>query len=176
VIGDLTETEGELPATYAVAASSDGYALCFGLGGFVEPSQRGGRRFAKPAEGAKIVSAYVVHGEETLIAATQEARTLLCAVSEVNYLSGPGRGVILIKLADDDVLVGFKAARDDKDSLVMKTSQGGEQKINPGRYETSERGGKGREVIKRGSFVQVVYEAPPAPEPFEGGAEAAAPA
>ncbi|HKO92410.1 MAG TPA: DNA topoisomerase IV subunit A [Polyangiaceae bacterium] len=168
VTGDLTEKEGTFPETYAVAASSDGYALAFGLSTFLEPSQRGGRRFARLAEGSKIVSAYEVHGDETLIAATQQCRALLCAVSEVNYLSGPGRGVILIKLGDDDALVGFKAVRDDKDTLVCKTSQGGEQRINTAKYQLSERGGKGREVIKRGSFVSVVFDVPPAPEPFEG--------
>jgi DNA gyrase subunit A len=81
--------------------------------------------------------------------------------------------VILIKLADGDVLMGFKAARDDKDTLICKTSQGGEQRINTAKYQASERGGKGREVIKRGSFVSVVTEIPPAPEPFEGAADAA---
>ena len=175
VTGDLSETEGTLPGTYAVAASTDGYALCFGLSTIVEPSQRGGRRFARLAEGAKIVSAYVVHGDETLIAATQQCRALLCSVSEVNYLSGPGRGVILIKLSEDDVLMGFKAVSDDKDTLVCKTSQGGEQRINTAKYELTERGGKGREVIKRGSFVQVIYDVPPAPEPFEGADATAAP-
>jgi len=176
VVGDLSESEkeGGRPAMYAVAASSDGYALCFGLGAHVEPSQRSGRRFARLAEGAKIVAAYVVDGSETLIAATQQCRALLCSVSEVNYLSGPGRGVILIKLADDDVLMGFKAAVDDKDTLVCKTSAGGEQRINTAKYQLSERGGKGREVIKRGSFVQVVNEPPPAPPPFEGAEAAAA--
>ena len=37
-------------------------------------------------------------GGEILIAATAEARGLLCKADEVNYLSGPGKGVILIKL------------------------------------------------------------------------------
>ncbi|MEY2931377.1 MAG: gyrase subunit [Pseudomonadota bacterium] len=174
VVGDLTETEGTRPDLYAVAASSDGYALCFGLGSFLEPSQRSGRRFARLAEGAKIVAVHAVTGEETLIAATQQCRALLCSLEEVNYLSGSGRGVILIKLGDDDVLMGFKAARDDKDTLICKTSQGGEQRINTAKYEASERGGKGREVIKRGSFVSIVTEIPPAPEPFEGVAADAA--
>ena len=40
---------------HAVAVSSDGYALRFGLDALVEPSTRAGRRFARPAEGAEIV-------------------------------------------------------------------------------------------------------------------------
>ncbi len=166
VVGDLAEKEDSFPETYAVAASSDGYALCFGIGGFVEPSTRSGRRFARSGEGVTIVGVYPVHGSETLIAASRSARALLCPVQEVNYLSGAGRGVVLIKLADDDALIGFKAARDERDTLVCKTSAGGEQRINTAKYEVTARGGKGREVIKRGSLTEVVFEPPPPPEPF----------
>ncbi len=41
------------PPTHAVAVSSDGYTLRFGLDSFVEPSTRAGRRYAKTAEGAR---------------------------------------------------------------------------------------------------------------------------
>ena len=45
----------EPPPTHAVAVSSDGYSLRFSLAGFVEPSTRAGRRYARPADGAEIV-------------------------------------------------------------------------------------------------------------------------
>ena len=166
VVGDTSEQEGSFPETYAVAASSDGYALCFGLSSFIEPSTRSGRRFARAAEGATIIGVYTVHGSETLIAASRSARALLCPVQEVNYLSGAGRGVILMKLDDDDALIGFKAVKEDKDTLVAKTSGGGEQRINTAKYEVTQRGGKGREIIKRGSLTEIVVEPPPPPEPF----------
>jgi DNA gyrase subunit A len=172
VVGDLAENEQSFPETYAVAASTDGYALCFGLSSFLEPSTRTGRRFARPAEGALVLGLYAVHGSETLIAASRSCRAMLCPVQEINYLSGSGRGVVLMKLGDDDALVGFRTAKDERDTLIMKTSQGGEQRINSAKYEITQRGGKGREVIKRGSFVEVVLEPPPAPEPLEVEAEA----
>jgi len=166
VVGDTSEQEGSFPETYAVAASSDGYALCFGLSSFIEPSTRSGRRFARAAEGATIIGVYTVHGSETLIAASRSARALLCPVQEVNYLSGAGRGVILMKLDDDDALIGFKAVKEDKDTLVAKTSGGGEQRINTAKYEVTQRGGKGREIIKRGTLTEIVVEPPLPPEPF----------
>jgi DNA gyrase subunit A len=166
VVGDLSEQEGSFPETYAVAASSDGYALCFGLSGFLEPSTRSGRRFARPAEGATVIGVHPVQGGETLIGVSRGARALLCPVQEVNYLSGPGRGVLLMKLNDDDALIGFKAVKDDRETLVVKTSAGGEQRINTAKYELTQRGGKGREVIKRGSLTEVVIEPPSPPEPF----------
>jgi DNA gyrase subunit A len=166
VTGDVSEKEGYFPETYACAASSDGYALCFGLAPFVEPSTRAGRRFARPAGEAEIVGVYAVHGDETLVAASAARRALLCKVEEVNYLSGPGKGVLLVKLDKSDRLIGFKAVREDNDGLVMKTSLGGEQKISPAKYERSSRGGKGREVMKRGQLTEMVVDPPPAPAPF----------
>src|SRR6266511_446290 len=52
-VGNITpKKEGAEPPVHAVAVSSDGYALRFGLEGLVEPSTRSGRRFARPSEGA----------------------------------------------------------------------------------------------------------------------------
>jgi DNA gyrase subunit A len=164
IVGDVGEKEGYFPQTYAVAATSDGYALCFGLSQFLEPSTRSGRRFARPAGGAKVVGVYAVHGEETLIAASHARRALLCKVEQVNYLSGPGKGVLLMKLDKGDRLIGFSAVDDDRRALVMRSSLGGEQRIGPSKYELSSRGGKGREVIKRGQLTEVVPE-PLAPPP-----------
>ena len=88
---------------HAVAVSSDGYALRFNLDGFVEPSTRAGRRYARPAEGAGIVNvARLTGGEILIVRRSAEARGILCKADEVNFLSGPGKGVLLIKLNEDD--------------------------------------------------------------------------
>ena len=67
---------------------------------------------------------------------------------------------------DDDALLAVKAAKSDKDTLVVKTSMGGEQRINTARYKKTGRGGKGHEVISRGAFTEVVLETPPPPPPL----------
>ena len=164
--GSLKGDEEHYPETYGVAASSDGNALSFGLEGFLEPSTRSGRRYARVSEGKKIVGVEIVHGDETLIAVSKKRRALLCKITEVKYLTGPGKGVLLIKLVDDDELLAIKAAKDDRDTLVVKTAAGGEQRINTARYEKTTRGGKGREVISRGLLTEVVSEPPQAPAPF----------
>jgi len=169
VTGKIDEREGYFPETYAVAATSDGYGLTFGLSPFREPSTRSGRRFARPAKDESVVGVAAVHGSETLIAVSQQRRALLCGIQEVNYLAGPGKGVVLMKLGDTDKLLGIHAAEGDRDSLVVKTSLGGEQKISSTKYEATSRGGKGREVITRGQFVSIVLPPATAPEPFEEG-------
>ncbi|HEX7670447.1 MAG TPA: DNA gyrase subunit A, partial [Polyangiaceae bacterium] len=165
--GSLAGDEEHYPVTFAVAASSDGFALCFGLEPLLEPSTRAGRRYARLGEGATIVNVEIVGGEETIIAVSEKRRALLCKVDEVSFLAGPGKGVLLLKLADDDRLLAMKAATDDKDTLTVKTSMGGEQRINTARFEKTTRGGKGREVVSRGTLTEVVFEPPPPPAPFE---------
>ena len=170
--GKLAGDEEHYPETYALAASSDGNGLTFGLEAFVEPSTRSGRRYARLAaagEGAvnaSIVGVQIVKGDETVIAVSKKRRALLCDVGEVKFLAAAGKGVLLMKLADDDALLAVLAARTDRETLVVKTSLGGEQRINTGRYKKTGRGGKGHEVISRGAFTEVVIEAPPAPEPL----------
>ena len=157
-----------VPPVHAVAVTSDGYALRFGLEPFVEPSTRTGRRYARPAEGAEVVGVARVTGKEILIAATAQARGLLCSVDDVNYLSGPGRGVILIKLGGEDRVIGFIASDGDRDLLTVETTRGAEQTISTGKYEVTGRGGKGRELLQRGQFTRVLWPVPEVPPPFTG--------
>jgi DNA gyrase subunit A len=156
--GIVTSDDPETPPpVHALAATSDGYSLRFSLGGFVEPSTRAGRRFARVAEGAEVVGVARITGDEVVIAATRQARAMICAAGEVNFLSGPGRGVILIKLQpEDDRLLGFVASTGDRDLLTVETSRGAEQTISTAKYEVTGRGGRGRELLQRGQFTSGV--------------------
>ncbi len=167
VVGDLRGSEDEYPETYAVAATSDGLALSFSLEPFVEPSTRSGRRFAKPSQGVQVVGIELVHGEETLVAVSRKRRALLCPVEEVNYLAGPGKGVVLMKLDKDDALLGIRALNEQRSEVIVKTTMGGEQKISRSRYEVSSRGGRGREIIKRGNLDHLVAPSPESPPVLE---------
>jgi DNA gyrase subunit A len=156
--------EGRPAPQHAVAVTSDGYSLRFGLDGVVDPSTRAGRRYARPAEGAEVVGVAVVTGRETMIVATREARAVLCPIDEINYLAGPGRGVILIKLTSaDDRVLGFVASRGDRDLMVVETSRGAEQTISTAKYEVTGRGGRGRELLQRGQFTRLISGLPDVP-------------
>jgi DNA gyrase subunit A len=145
------------PPRHALAVTSDGYALRFSLAPYAEVSTRAGRKFARPADGVEVVDVLVVTGSETLIAATRQARAMLCPAEEVNFLAGPGKGVILIKIdpAADRVL-GVIASKGDRDLMTVETSRGAEQTISTAKYEVTSRGGKGRELLQRGTFTRVV--------------------
>ncbi|MCA1584977.1 MAG: DNA topoisomerase [Acidobacteria bacterium] len=151
------------PPVHALAVTSDGYSLRFSLEPLLEPSTRAGRRYARMADEAEVVAVALTTGAETVIAATQDARAILCRADEVNFLSGPGRGVILIKIRfPDDKVIGAMVSRGDRDLMIVETSRGAEQTISTGKYEVTGRGGKGRELLQRGQFVRMI---PPAVEP-----------
>jgi len=171
VAGDIgTRREGEAPRVHALAVTSDGYSLRFSFETFVEASTRAGRRYARPSEGVEVVGVARVTGSEIVIVATAQARGLLCRADEVNYLSGPGKGVILIKLTEkDDHVLGFVASTGERDLLRVETSRGGEQTISTAKYEVTGRGGKGRELLQRGQFTRVVPNEVENPQALTGG-------
>jgi DNA gyrase subunit A len=171
VIGDIAPRAGAKakagggdeapPPVHALAVTSDGYSLRFSLQPLIEPSTRAGRRFARVAEGAEVVGVARVTGVETIIAATRQARAMLCKADEVNFLSGPGRGVILIKVQKtDDRVLGFIASTGDRDLLTVETTRGAEQTVSTAKYGVTGRGGKGRELLQRGEFVRVISKPP----------------
>ncbi|MBP1634064.1 MAG: gyrA 2, partial [Acidobacteria bacterium] len=167
-IGKIEAREGEVPPVHALGVTSDGFSFRFGLEPFVEPSTRAGRRFARPAEGAEVVGVSVVDGSETVIAVTEQARAMLCRAEEINFLSGPGKGVILIKIAHgQDRVLGFVASKGDRDLLTVETNRGAAQTVSTGKYEVTGRGGRGRELLQRGQFTRVIWPPAELPSPLE---------
>jgi DNA gyrase subunit A len=158
------DAEAVPPPVHGLAVTSDGYSLRFSFEPYLEPSTRAGRRFARVADGAEVVGVAKITGDEIVIAATRQARAMLCKAGEINFLGGPGRGVILIKLQkQDDRLLGFIASTGDRDLLTVETTRGAEQTISTAKYGVTSRGGKGRELLQRGEFTRVVPRTPELP-------------
>lgn len=158
------------PEVHGLAASSNGYALRFGLASYAEPSTRSGRRYARVASGSEMIDVFPIQGTETVLAVTAACRAMVCPAEEINYLSGPGKGVMLIKLAKTDRLLGFKPSSGDRDLLLVETNRGAQKTISTAKYRVTSRGGKGTEIQKNGKIAKVVApppEAPPVLEPEE---------
>ncbi|HVR75384.1 MAG TPA: DNA topoisomerase IV subunit A, partial [Planctomycetota bacterium] len=168
-IGEPGGPEGEVPPRHAFVVSSRGYALRFALHPFSEPSTRAGRRYARLREGEDVVGFHVVTGEESIVLATRQGRVILFRASEVNFLSGPGRGVIAIRLDEEDRILGSAAAASPKEGLVVYTTGGRRIDVTPRSYKVTSRAGKGVEVIKRGGLSRV--EPPGIVLPDLGGEE-----
>lgn len=170
VIGPIAEDPEDpdvCPETHALAATSNGFALRFGLEGYAEPSTRSGRRFARVSGDAAVVAVAAVHGSETVLAVTAACRGMVCPAEEINYLSGPGKGVTLIRLGEGDRLLGFKASTGDRDLLTVKTNRGAQKTVSTAKYRVTSRGGRGTELQKNGKIAEIVVPPPVAPEPLD---------
>ena len=166
-IGDIKEDPKDeyFPEIHGLAASSDGYALRFSLQPHAEASTRSGRRFARVKAGAELVGVYPITSDETILAISQDCRAMVCPAEEINYLSGAGRGVMLIKLAKTDRLIGFKPSTGDRDLLLVETNRGAQKTISTTKYRTTSRGGKGNEIQKNGKIAKIIV--PPVEAPAE---------
>jgi DNA gyrase subunit A len=169
VVGDIAEDPKHpdlCPTHHALAVTSNGYALRFGLEPFVEPSTRNGRRFARVAPDAAVVGVEKVGGNETILAVTESCRAMVCPANEVNYLSGAGKGVTLIKLAKNDRLLGFKPSQGDRDLLNVETNRGAKKTISTAKYRVTARGGRGVEIQKNGKIAKILQTPPEVPPPL----------
>ncbi len=170
VIGDIAEDPKKpnlCPYTHAFAATTSGYAMRFGLASFAEPSTRSGRRFARVSSDATVVDVAAIHGSETILAVTRDCRAMVCAAEEVNYLSGAGKGVILIRVASTDQLLGFKASTGDRDLMTVVTNRGAKKTISTAKYRVTSRGGRGTEIQKNGKIDVILAPNPEAPPVLE---------
>jgi len=174
VIGNIHEDPKKpdlCPEMHGLAATSNGYAMRFGLASFAEPSTRSGRKFARVAVGQAVINVFPVHGTETILAVTALCRAMVCPAQEINYLSGAGKGVILIKIGKGDQLLGFKPSTGDRDLMLVETNRGAKKTISTAKYRVTSRGGRGTEIQKNGKISSVVLppaDAPPQLEESEG--------
>jgi DNA gyrase subunit A len=112
-------------------------------------------------EGDRVVLVRLVLPEyRSIFLASRDGHVIHFPVEEVNVLSGVGKGVMGIKLDDEDVCLGGALIHNQNDALRVETSGNKTLEFFGSREQTG-RGGKGFEAVKRTSFVRV------APPPIE---------
>jgi DNA gyrase subunit A len=148
---------------YVVAVSRSGQCMRMSLRPHREPSTRSGRRFMRVGDDDEVVFVGLYQDEAKLACASRDGRFLICEASDVALLSGPGKGVRLIKLDKDDALVGAKLLHAPSDALVVEKESGTELTITTRKYHVVSRGGKGHALFQRGSLSRVVPEVPEVP-------------
>jgi DNA gyrase subunit A len=128
-----------------------------------EPSTRSGRRFMRVGDDDDVLYVGLDADDAKLACASKKGRVLICPASEVSLLSGPGKGVRLIKLDGEDELVGAKLLYAASDTLLVEKESGTELSISTRKYHVVSRGGKGHAMFQRGSISRVVMEVPAVP-------------
>ncbi len=134
-----------------LAVSKNGYGLRFATAGHTEVTTKAGRRFAKPSEGDEIIGVVGVKDTDFVIAATHKGHVLQCKAEEISRLEGPGRGVTVVKTADDDHVIGFVAG--EKGTVLRLENAAGKDFTQTALVkELTSRGGKGHQLQKRTTF------------------------
>jgi DNA gyrase subunit A len=146
----------EPPGPYLLVVTAQGQTLRTPLAPFRTASNKLGRRYVRLGEGDRVVMATVVGDEETIYLASASGHVLQFHIDEINVLSGAGKGVMGIKLADGDTCLGGALMGGRFDKFVLETSGGKTMEFGRAKYEVTSRGGKGVEAVKRTSFVRVV--------------------
>ena len=137
-------------------------ATARGYGFRTEPdlseTTRAGRRLARVGEGDEVVSVEPILGAKVVVA-TVRGNMLRFGLDEVAELSGPGRGVILMRPGKDreDRVVGALALASDAEFIAV-TPEGGERRVAVRDVPAGKRGGKGQRVVKRGGVAAVRAE------------------
>src|SRR5262249_27338933 len=133
---------------------------------FRETSTKAGRRYVRLNDGEKVVLAKVLGqtrwtegarnqvSEESMFLVSADGHVIHFRIDEINVLSGAGRGVIGIKLAEDDVCTGGALVSSRLTKMDVETSGGQTRELGGGKPTVS-RGGTGYQEVKRTQFVRI---------------------
>jgi len=158
IVSAMTLDPRALVPETLLAVTKQGFGLRFAMAAHMEVTTKAGRRYAKPKDGDEVLGVIPCNDGDVVVTATRDGHVLHCKADEIAKLEGAGRGVTVIKVADDDVVIGFIAGGKG-DVLQLETEKSGKdysQKADP--KQVSSRGGKGHQVVKKASLV-----APPKP-------------
>lgn len=144
------------PGPYLLVATAQGQVLRTPFAPFRSASTKAGRRYIRLNEGDRVVMVCVPQDEETVMLATAKGRIIHFPIQEVNVLQGVGKGVMGIKLDDDDACLGGALIGSRFDALVVETTSGQRKEYKRGAHPPTSRGGRGYEVVKRTGLVRVV--------------------
>jgi DNA gyrase subunit A len=162
-VPEATEGAEEPEPPYGLAVTRKGQCLRFSLRPHRDPSTRSGRKYARLAEGDEVIHVDVIAPRQHVAAASESGHALICKGEEVSLLSGPGKGVALMKLDDDDALVGAKVLRSKDEALVVENDKGTTFEIGLRKYSAVSRAGKGHALFKRGRLAAAVPDEPTVP-------------
>jgi DNA gyrase subunit A len=143
---------------YALAVSRKGLGLRFSLRNHGEPSTRAGRKFARLNEGDEIlvvVPLGLTKEPDYVLCAVSDGHALAVKCEEISLLSGAGKGVMVVKVADDAELLGAELGWRDLDSITVETDKGTPRSLTLRSIE-GPRAGRGAAIVRRGGFSRFV--------------------
>jgi DNA gyrase subunit A len=153
---DEEMANGDSRGPYLLVVTAHGQVLRTPLAPFRSASNKLGRRYVKLNEGDRVVMVRVLQDEKSIYLVSEAGHVIHFKIKEINILSGAGKGVMGIKLAEGDKCLGGALMSGRFDKMVVETSGGRTLEFGREKYELTSRGGKGFEAVKRTTFVRVV--------------------
>jgi DNA gyrase subunit A len=154
----VTNGNGEQPALQS-PADGPPYLLATAQGmGFrfrpnLEETTRNGRKVARLSDDDEVVSVEPVNSGRA-VCVSAAGKMLAFQTEDVSELSGAGRGVILMRLDDNDRLIGAVTSSPGR-GVVVTNADGNERQIPLKEIPLGHRAGKGQRVVKRMTLVSV---------------------
>jgi DNA gyrase subunit A len=140
--------EGEL-GPFGVAAARNGKGSRFLLSGVLEPSTRNGRRYAKVEDPTEaVVGVQLCEGSELVLVVSRAGQALALPAAEVNLVRGAGKGVMLLKIDEDDALIAIAVKRGPGPTTAVQPAKGPELALDAEAL-VGKRGGAGKAVARK---------------------------
>jgi len=137
---------------YALAVTRGGLGLRFSLRNHGEPSTRAGRKYARLNKGDEILAVLPLgtRGGEAdwVMCAADDGHAIAVDAEEVSLLAGPGKGVIVMKVAKGVSLLGAEIGWRDLDAISVTTAQGKQRSLTLRSLQAT-RGGRGSWIVRR---------------------------
>lgn len=158
LFGEDAEKEAESDGPYLIAATRGGQILRTAFGNMAEPSNRNGRAFMRLDPNDEVLGVEVSAGDENVCLASRESYVLIFPVGQVNIVKGAAKGVRAIRLGSSDALIGFTLSGAARQGLEVETNRGRREIVRTTKFDVSNRGNRGKQLIKRGSLARVVLQ------------------
>ena len=144
VAPDQTNGSGTLPSSFLLATAK---GMGFRFRPNFEETTRSGRKIARLSADDEIITIQPITSGRT-VCATAVGKMLAFPTEDIAELSGPGRGVILMRLDTDDRLIGATTIAPGAGVTVVN-KDGKDRKIPLRAIPLGRRAGKGQRVVKR---------------------------
>jgi DNA gyrase subunit A len=139
---------------HALAVTRRGLGFRFSLRNHAEPSTRAGRKFARPGKDDEVMTVVALDRYEEadwIMCAASDGHAIAVEAEDIPLLSGPGKGVMVMKLGEDAHLIGAELGHRDLDTITVETGKGNARNLTLQSLAGS-RAGRGHAVVRRGGF------------------------
>lgn len=150
------ESEAPVTGPFFVAVTSSGMVVRLPIQGYIEPSTKNGRLFARLERDDSVIASITTSGEDNLCLASQEGYALIFPVWQIPVFKNAAKGVIAMRLGPKDRVLGFTLSSAARQGLEVETTRGRREIIRTTKFEVSRRGNKGRQIIQRGGLSRVI--------------------